>query len=441
MGVQAYVVVSIKNELFKSVIKMKKVNDRIPVLIMKYLKGLLMKEERAELEEWLNKSELNQALFDELTDEQRVKLKLQRFQTIKKDDVWDKTIRMINQEEGSRETMAVRRFVPWYRTAAVASVLILISIGSYFYLKNNQEEPSHQTVENQIIPDLEPGSDKAFLTLADGTVVSLDSIEGEISLMSGMTVRKTNEGKLVYEIASSTRRSGEGLKYNQVSTPRGGQYQIVLADGTKVWLNSASSLKYPIQFDGTSRIVELTGEAYFEVNAQKGVANQSIPFLVKTSKQTIEVLGTHFNVSSYEDEGSVKTTLLEGKVAVSVNSYNLEDSGFIGDRSYNDRIVLKPNEQSILSKNSFKVIEVNGDDFVAWKNGYFSFQRADLRSVMHQLSRWYDVDIVYTGEIPKETFTGKIYRNMSLSKVLEVLAFAGVNFKIEGVDNSILVIY
>lgn len=420
---------------------MKKVNNRIPVLIMKHLKGVLLEKEREELEEWLNESELNQGLFDELTDQQKIKLKLNRFQSIKKDSLWDKTLKMINHEEDDQEDVTIRRIVPWYRIAAIASVLLLVSITSYFLLTNKGEETSFQNVETQVLQDLAPGGDKAFLTLADGTVISLDSIRGEISLMGGMTVRKTDEGKLVYEVASSNLRNGEDLKYNQISTPRGGQYQIVLSDGTKVWLNSASSLKYPIQFSGNNRIVELTGEAYFEVNAQKGTANKSVPFFVKTSKQTIEVLGTHFNINSYEDEGSVKTTLLEGKVAVSINSDNLESSNRMDKSIFNDRIILKPNEQSILSRSNFKVIEVNGEDFVAWKDGYFSFQRADLKTVMHQLSRWYDVDIVYTGKIPKETFTGKIYRNMSISKVLEVLAFAGVNFKIEGNDNSTLIIY
>lgn len=419
---------------------MKKVNNRIPVLIMKHLKGMLSEEERKELKEWLNESELNQDLFDELTDQQKVKSKLDRFQSVKKDNVWNKTLKMINHEEDQEET-AIRRIVPWRRIAAIASVLILASTTSYFLLTNKQEKIPFQSVETQVIQDLAPGGDKAFLTLADGTVISLDSIRGEISLMGGMTVRKTDEGKIVYEVASSNLGSENDLKYNQISTPRGGQYQIVLSDGTRVWLNSASSLKYPIQFDGKNRIVELTGEAYFEVNAQKGTANKSIPFFVKTSKQTIEVLGTHFNINSYEDEGSVKTTLLEGKVAVSINSDNLERSNMIDKSIFNDRIILKPNEQSILSRSNFKVIEVNGEDFVAWKDGYFSFQRADLKTVMHQLSRWYDVDIVYTGKIPKETFTGKIYRNMSISKVLEVLAFAGVNFKIEGNDNSTLIIY
>lgn len=419
---------------------MKNVNDRIPALIMRHLKGVLLEEERRELEEWLNKSELNQALFDELTDDEKVKVKLRRFQSIQKDDLWDKTIRMINQEEDSREDIVVKRIVPWYRIAAIASVLILVSITSYLFLRSNQDELSDQVVESHIVQDLAPGGDKAFLTLADGSVISLDSIKGELFLMSGMTVRKTAEGKIVYDV-SSTSGNEEGLEYNQISTPRGGQYQIVLSDETKVWLNSASSLKYPIQFDGKVRSVELTGEAYFEVNPKKGLTNQSVPFFVKTSKQTVEVLGTHFNVNSYEDEGLVKTTLLEGKVAVSINSDNPEMSNVVDKSAINNRIVLKPNEQSILSKSSFNVIEVNGEDFVAWKDGYFSFQRADLKAVMHQLSRWYDVDIVYIGEMPKETFTGKIYRNMSISKVLEVLAFAGVNFKIEGADNSTLIIY
>lgn len=421
---------------------MREVNDRIPALIMKYLKGELSDVERKELGEWIDRSELNQTLFDELTNQEKVKSKLQQFQSIDKDELWKKTLKMIDLEESEPEEVNIGRPVLWRRIAVAASVLILFSITLYFSLRKNGDDTYNQMLRSEVVHDLSPGSDKAFLTLADGTVLWLDSIKGEIALMSGMKVRKTADGQIIYDVSLSNPESGANeklSKYNQISTPRGGQYQIVLSDGTKVWLNSSSSLKYPIHFNEDTRSVELSGEAYFEVNTQKGAQGKSVPFIVKTPKQTIEVLGTQFNVSSYEDEESVKTTLLEGKVSVAINSDGFEEPDMLQRAS--DPIILRPNEQSILNKNGLNVIEVNAEESIAWKNGYFSFQEADLKAVMQQLSRWYDVDIVYAGRVPDGTFTGKIHRNMSISKVFEVLDFVGVDFKIERTDKYTLTIY
>jgi ferric-dicitrate binding protein FerR (iron transport regulator) len=202
---------------------------------------------------------------------------------------------------------------------------------------------------------------------------------------------------------------------NTLTTPRGGQYEVMLPDGTKVWLNSASSLTYPVTFAGKERRVELTGEAYFEV-----AKNTSSPFFVKTSGQTVKVLGTHFNINSYEDEKCVKTTLLEGSVVITSD----------GNKQ---AVNLKPGQQSVNKAASFDVInEADIDEAVAWKNGKFLFRNTDLQTVMRQLSRWYDVDVEYQGTIAERHYRGRISRNVPVSQVFEILKTSGINFIING---------
>jgi ferric-dicitrate binding protein FerR (iron transport regulator) len=202
---------------------------------------------------------------------------------------------------------------------------------------------------------------------------------------------------------------------NTLTTPRGGQYEVVLPDGTRVWLNSNTSLTYPIIFQGKERHVELTGEAYFEV-----AKNAAAPFFVKTQSQTVEVLGTHFNINSYADEKSVKTTLLEGRVKITGN----------GNRK---TVSLKPGQQSI---NNLAIIYIINDadieEAVAWKNGKFLFRNTDLQTVMRQLSRWYDVDVEYKGTVATKHYRGRISRNVTVSQVFEILKTSGVNFIING---------
>jgi len=315
----------------------------------------------------------------------------------------------------------------WFQYAAAIIVFSIISIGFLFH--NNKDTDQKSIAKKElIVNDLEPGGNRAILTLADGTKVSLDeSANGIIAQVEGMKISKTSDGQVVYNIIKEApfRKADEKfLRYNQITTPRGGQYQVILPDGTKVWLNAASSLKYPEQFDAKTRQVELSGEAYFEVNSQSTFKGERIPFIVNTTSQTVEVLGTHFNINSYDDEKAVKTTLLEGAVKVSSADHSMKHN--------KKAVYLKPNQQSILNKEVLNVVDANSEDVLAWKNGYFNFEKADIETVMRQLSRWYDVDIVYNGQVPSGTFSGKVQRDMTISKVLEILAFAQINFKIEG---------
>lgn len=293
-----------------------------------------------------------------------------------------------------------------------AALLIVLFAGLYFYPAPQKGVPVSKVARSKI--DIKPGSNKAILTLADGTSLVLDEAkDGIIASQPGLIVKKTKEGQLIYTL-DPVSKSTSSLSYNTITTPRGGAYQINLPDGTKVWLNAASSLQFPVHFTLKERSVELTGEAYFEV-----AKNKNKPFLVKTGRQSIEVLGTHFNVNAYPDEESYHTTLLEGSVRILTE---------------NDNHLLKPGEQAIMSAVSGKVSisDADTEEAVAWKNNKISFSSQPIEKIMRQVSRWYNVDIVYKGNISGKTFTGTISRYANVSEVLNMLELTDlVHFKIE----------
>jgi ferric-dicitrate binding protein FerR (iron transport regulator) len=265
--------------------------------------------------------------------------------------------------------------------------------------------------------DVPPGGDKAVLTLADGSTIVLDDAQnGNLTQQGNTKVIKLN-GKLAYDPA----KAGAGeIVYNTISTPRGGKYQIELPDGTQVWLNAASSLHFPTAFIGRERKVEITGEAYFEVAPLTPKGGQKIPFIVSVNGSEIEVLGTHFNVMAYSDEDAVKTTLLEGSVKF-VNGNNTS--------------LLKPGQQSQLLRNGqVKVVsDVDVENVISWKNGMFQFENADMETVMRQLSRWYDVEVVFKSKKLHDPLHVEIPFNTNLSDALKILEEAGTaKFEIEG---------
>lgn len=295
---------------------------------------------------------------------------------------------------------------------AAASVLLAVGLSVYFYQAGNP----FQSRQSVYINDVAPGSNKAFLTLANGARISLtDAKNGALAQQSGIQITKTAEGKLVYTARSSGQGpDNEAAGMNTIETPKGGQYQVVLPDGTKVWLNAASSLKFPASFIGNVRKVILKGEAYFEV-----VHNKKQPFQVGTSKQTVEVLGTHFNINSYLDDGNTQTTLLEGSVRVNAQT----------------NVVLKPGQQSVLNaKSGLQVRQANLETVMAWKNGDFIFKDENLENIMMQITRWYDVDVVYNDLDPKSVVLGGwVSRSKNLSAVLKIIeSIANVHFKVEG---------
>jgi transmembrane sensor len=301
---------------------------------------------------------------------------------------------------------------PWFRLAA-ATVLLLIVAGSFF-LFNSQEKQQQAADNKPAVNDLPPGGNKAVLTLSDGSKIILDSAaNGNLSNQGNATVIKI-DNQVLYKTAG---KSGEVI-YNTISTPKGGTYQLVLADGTRVWLNAASSLRFPVAFVGRERRVEITGEAYMEVTK-----NAVIPFIVDVAHQAeIEVLGTHFNVNSYADESAIKTTLVEGRVKVT------------GSGTKQSQLLL-PGQQARIVTGGQISIERNVDmeEVLAWKNGKFEFgDAADIASVMRQISRWYDVEVEYKGTVTGH-IGGSISRNVSVSKVFEMLEMTGsVKFGVSG---------
>jgi transmembrane sensor len=312
-----------------------------------------------------------------------------------------------------------------------ASVIFLLLCGIAVYIVHNRSTASSSAkIPNKterFKNDLAPGGNKAVLILADGSHISLDSAgNGKITSQGNAKILKFNNGTLAYQTSGLTRKvkSSEEIKYNTVSTPKGGQYQIILADGSRVWLNAASSLRFPASFQGTDREVVLTGEAYFEIakltrsNAKKS-GIEKVPFTVRVNGIQVEVTGTHFNINAYEDESSVKTTLLEGSVKVKLG---------------NAITVLRPGNQSEIDRNGkMKFIpESNVEDVVAWKNGMFQFRSANIESIMRQIARWYDVDIEYSQKLD-EKFYAEIPRNTRATELFKILETTGaVHFEIDG---------
>ena len=308
------------------------------------------------------------------------------------------------------------RPIRWLRYVAAASV-ILIALGVFFKYKKPDNRPQTATVRIKST-DVPPGGNRAMLTLADGSTILLDSAANGLLAKQGSTdIRKTNDGQLVY--ASETVNSAAVLpQINTLSTPKGGQYHIVLPDGSKVWLNASSSIRFPAVFTGNERKVEITGEVFFEVTKDK-----TKPFKVLFGDSEVEVLGTSFNIMAYTDEESSKTTLVEGSVSLK----NLHANKH-----------LKPGEQaSVSSEGQIMSKSVDVDAAIAWKSGLFYFRDSGIEEIMRQAARWYAVDVVYRGKIPIRQFTGKVSRNVNISELLTMLRYAGVNCRLE--DDKIIV--
>jgi len=310
------------------------------------------------------------------------------------------------QQEGSRGIFSLSRY--WW---AAAAVFLLLLSGTWFFMIR----PQRQGTVIATVYDRAPGTDKALLTLADGKVVPLDST-GKEQLVQGNTAIQQQGGLLKYSAGA------HAAGFNTLSTPRGGQFRVVLPDGTAVWLNAATSLRYPTAFDGNERVVMLRGEAYFEV------AKNARPFRVQIDERTaVEVLGTHFNIHAYSDENQISTTLLEGKVVMTRSDALLR------------RVVLNPGQQAIADKEQLAISkQVNIDQVMAWKNGMFNFEGMDLPSVLRQLARWYDVEIIYEGKIPTRKFGGEMQRDLSLQQVLRILERMDVKCRIENGNRLIV---
>lgn len=305
----------------------------------------------------------------------------------------------------------------WHIARIAAAVLVFIAVALYFFLPQSPIWLHSQSVYTN---DIAPGGNKAILTLADGSKINLsDAHIGNLNKTGQVKIIKAKDGQIVYDV-SAQQTAKPQFTYNLITTPRGGQYQVILPDGSHAWLNAASSIRFPTTFYAKTRKVEITGEVYFEVAKKLDQATgKRQPFIVETNNQQVEVLGTHFNINAYSDENAIKTTLLEGSVKVSVPQSQVAG-------------ILKPGQQSAIVGNSLQIATVDTVMATAWKNGQFQFNQADIKDVMRQAERWYNVDVEYKGDITGKKFVGTISRNLTASKFLNILSYTGVKFKIEG---------
>jgi transmembrane sensor len=336
------------------------------------------------------------------------------------DAIFNNILDNIAGEQDEKEVAKPKKKGPQLlKFIAGITVVLIVFQSLYVYYRYTGAKKTHNVVVENI-PEktgITPGSNKAVLTLEDGSTIILnDAQNGTLAQQGNANVVKLANGQLVYD---KTDAQPDKVLYNTMTTPRGGQYKLTLPDGTDVWLNSASSITYPTSFVGNERNVSITGEAYFEVAKDK-----TKPFHVNAGRQTIEVLGTHFNVMAYADEDVIKTTLLEGLVKVTGG----KESG-----------MLKPGEQSVIDKSGdLKVSAAAVDEALAWKDGYFKFNRVNIKYIMRQLARWYDVDVVYEGKVQDDEFVGKIGRGENITEVLRILELSHVHFKIS--DKKIIVL-
>jgi transmembrane sensor len=403
-------------------------NERYQELAEKWLNNTISPQENEEFLQWYNNGQENDIYVprDYADSDQELKRRI---------------FAEINQSISEPVTSSSYRVQSWFAAAAV--IIAVFAAGLYFSSETKEikqyvadkviSEPKMVSPLKRISPvseiedqksvmvnDIEAGENKAILTLGDGSKIILDDAKnGILANQGGNSVLKAAEGEVIYSFLSEVKDpltvdEHTAVIYNTIETPKGGKFQIKLPDGSKVWLNAASSLRFPTVFNGSKRQVELKGEAYFEVSPDK-----SKIFEVNTRNQVVQVLGTHFNINAYLDEPTVNTTLLEGSVRVSDLRTNISQ-------------LLKPGEQSQLSEQIEVINLKNTNEAVAWKEGYFQFDEADIKTVMRQIERWYDVSVVYEGDLPNYRFGGEIERNLSLLQVLKVLEKTKVHFRLEG---------
>ena len=386
--------------------------SRLEYLFDCYVSHQCSEEETKELMALIAQSE-NEPIVKNLIEKiirttgSEIKIPNQSAVTILKNILEKDKVKVITYKPGNRIIKS------WMRVAAAAVLILFISGIAYrIFTKENKKEITASVPSSKKAGAILPGGNHAVLTMADGSTIMLDSLHNG-NLQHGNANIKKQNGVLVYD-GSKLSKIDEPATYNTLTTPRGGQYQVVLPDGSKVWLNASSSLRFPTAFVGKQRDVDLTGEAYFEI-----AKNKEKPFHVNVKGMQIEVLGTHFNVNAYSDENSIATSLLEGSVKIK----NGSESG-----------LLKPGQQGLIKNNSenIEIKNADMDEVIAWKNGLFQFDGANINTIMHEIGRWYDVDIVYADKVPVRSFEGKISRNAPLSDVLKILELSNVKFSVEG---------
>ena len=374
---------------------------RLQYLLTQYAANNCTREELTELFTMIGDAEDDTQLHDSMEEVWHTISATDKLPNIDKNTIFNNVL----------DEPRVRNIHPlskWVGYAAAVLILFAVPYALHKFHRAHQVSTNNVAANNVII---KPGGNKAVLTLANGTQIPLNNTHpGIIATQNNIPVTQQANGGIAYQENSEGIVSSQ--TFNTLATPVGGQFTITLADGTKVWLNSMSSLKYPVSFAGAERRVELTGEAYFEV-----AKNKTMPFIVTVNGSEVKVYGTHFNIMGYNAEDNINVTLLEGSVKVS----NADQSK-----------MLLPGQQAVI-KNGIAISPADGEQAIAWKNGKFNFAHEHIQTIMRKLARWYDIDVTYQGKPTREGFVGTLPRSQNLAEILKTLELTGlVHFKTEG---------
>jgi ferric-dicitrate binding protein FerR (iron transport regulator) len=413
--------------------------QKLEFLLQQWAAGQATETELTELTELLKTYQDEEAVLNMLTGMAAKAPEFTRYQAYEVDNMVDHILQKAPGKIRTIRPLPIRRIFAWI---AAASIIIIAALVVILNL-NSHKQPNTLSNTTANTTDLSPGKQGAILILADGRNIILDSASGRVAQQGNVAV--INQGGMVLYHQKNSGSQPAEIMYNTIATPRGRQYQLVLEDGSKVWLNATSSIRFPTAFTGKERRVVITGEAYFEV-----AKNPAKKFIVEAGGITTEVLGTHFNINSYADENETRVTLLEGAVKVATASPNApghtailkpgEQAVSISDRpgQSDGREIQNKSVPSVIpsAQSASSVIHVIRDqdieEVMSWKNGYFSFHNADIQTVMRQLARWYDVEVIYQGNLPTAKLEGKIPRNVNASTVLAALQYTGIHFLIDG---------
>lgn len=385
--------------------------QRIAYLLSAAAKAELNTAETEELEQWRTSHRANEAIYQQMLDKEKLKAVVDSWAPAKA----ELALNRLQTKVSNRTSMLL-----WKRIAATAAVVVMVVSLLYFFLPNwlRHENPKVDFVAGTA--DIAPAKHSATLSLANGKTIELSSDHAGVAV---------SDGNLRYTDGTTINSPVGAMEALVAKTPMGGTYQFTLPDGSRVWLNAASSITFPSSFaKGKGRVVEVTGEAYFEVAKMHRLpGGERIPFIVKSGMQELEVLGTHFNLNAYQDEPVITTTLLEGSVRV------LSAASASGNSTMDKGSVLKPNQHAVFSPAGIRVADADPDMAVAWKNGYFTFEEESIQSIMRKLAKWYDIDVSYEPGLQERKFTGRISRFKHISQVLKLMsAGKSIRFKVEG---------
>ncbi len=402
-------------------------NDTIVKLLRKVIrKEAITKEEQKTLDDWRTDSAHHQNIFDDVMKEARWENDLKLLLARDEKAIWNNILSKTRESHVTAKVVESK--TSRYNYAAAAVLLGAVLIGSIFYLRSGSHKEIAETTVSAEKKSVGRDEERAYLALSDGSTIYLNAAKnGELAREGNSRINKLKDGELVYDAANPALPDQLPLTFNILSTPRATQYKITLPDGSRVWLNAASSLRFPSSFNGEERVVELKGEAYFEIAPSSGRPGRQnrIPFSVKANGMSVDVLGTHFNVMAYREESEMKTSLLQGSVRVS-NGANV--------------CLLKPGQQAqvvndlslpVRPRRTIQVVTGRNDEAIAWKNGFLRFKKADISTVLRQISRSYKVNIVYKSQ-PHGSFSGIISLKTPIQEVIEVLKLSGVNVVLDG---------